>query len=517
MALRSRELQRLHHLLFPQAIASIPCLHVRGEGKKPLSSATSGGGGGGGGGGGEEEDEEFARRSAYEVLGVAETSSAAEIKVSFRRLAKETHPDVAAAASSSSDRAAASRRFLRILAAYEILSDSQRRAHYDSYLFSKRRMVQKHPGPSSVIYTSYSSIAIARESNVVEWLKWYRFTIDDIIMQKKVATGSSYFDKLENELYSAIRAAYYGPHIESMDHLPDCFEAEERSVYDTSELLHLVSGRDLFGIVYVADNIPELSHSFHEKLTHSHNGISDFLGQTRMDLGSIDIHEKVGERNDNLHSDIYKDLELHICGRVVAVATRSPKCKCIDVPNMDSEDHIHVYLISNESGLSCSAQSRLLLGTITGLGTSGEEGSCSVYNASGAKTHVIIKHRTLLVKHMHWYQVGREVSACECRSSRARLLPSRYWLFEPRCYMHDIGGWYVETFGRDKKGRTIPSPRQWDEFVECTERRLHPAMYLLALAYRSLDLENAKRRKWSITSFLEPQLYHILHWFRKLF
>ncbi|XP_020095517.1 uncharacterized protein LOC109715106 isoform X2 [Ananas comosus] len=453
MALRSRELQRLHHLLFPQAIASIPCLHVRGEGKKPLSSATSGGGGGGGGGGGEEEDEEFARRSAYEVLGVAETSSAAEIKVSFRRLAKETHPDVAAAASSSSDRAAASRRFLRILAAYE----------------------------------------------------------------KKVATGSSYFDKLENELYSAIRAAYYGPHIESMDHLPDCFEAEERSVYDTSELLHLVSGRDLFGIVYVADNIPELSHSFHEKLTHSHNGISDFLGQTRMDLGSIDIHEKVGERNDNLHSDIYKDLELHICGRVVAVATRSPKCKCIDVPNMDSEDHIHVYLISNESGLSCSAQSRLLLGTITGLGTSGEEGSCSVYNASGAKTHVIIKHRTLLVKHMHWYQVGREVSACECRSSRARLLPSRYWLFEPRCYMHDIGGWYVETFGRDKKGRTIPSPRQWDEFVECTERRLHPAMYLLALAYRSLDLENAKRRKWSITSFLEPQLYHILHWFRKLF
>jgi hypothetical protein len=47
---------------------------------------------------------------------------------------------------------------------------------------------------------------------------------------------------------------------------------------------------------------------------------------------------------------------------------------------------------------------------------------------------------------------------------------SRYWLFEPRCYMHDTGGWYIETFGRDKKGRTIPSPRQWDGFSEYSER-----------------------------------------------
>lgn len=30
--------------------------------------------------------------------------------------------------------------------------------------------------------------------------------------------------------------------------------------------------------------------------------------------------------------------------------------------------------------------------------------------------------------------------------------------------MHDIGGWYVETFGRDKKGRTVPSRRFWDGF-----------------------------------------------------
>lgn len=48
--------------------------------------------------------------SAYEVLGVSESSSFAEIKASFRKLAKETHPDVSRS----------SHRFLQILAAYEV-------------------------------------------------------------------------------------------------------------------------------------------------------------------------------------------------------------------------------------------------------------------------------------------------------------------------------------------------------------------------------------------------------------
>jgi len=44
------------------------------------------------------------------------------------------------------------------------------------------------------------------------------------------------------------------------------------------------------------------------------------------------------------------------------------------------------------------------------------------------------------------------------------LIPSlyRFWLFEPRCGFHDIGGWYVETYGKDKHGRTKPSQRFWD-------------------------------------------------------
>ncbi|KAL5988159.1 hypothetical protein ACLOJK_035922 [Asimina triloba] len=87
----------------------------------------------------------------------------------------------------------------------------------------------------------------------------------------------------------------------------------------------------------------------------------------------------------------------------------------------------------------------------------------------------------------------------------------------PRCCTHDIGGWYVETFGQDKKGKTVLSQREWDAFSSReAEKRLHPAMYLLALGYRTLDFEDAKRRKWAYKDVLEPKLYGFLRWCKKL-
>nr|BAJ98980.1 predicted protein [Hordeum vulgare subsp. vulgare] len=374
MALRAAELRRLL-LLRGGAVLPLP-LALR---CRPASTAA--------------RDDEGAGSNAYDVLGVGETSSSVEIKASFHRLAKETHPDVAAAAGS--------RRFLQILAAYEILSDSQRRAHYDSFLRSQRLVIQKHPRPSQYVYPVYpdsSGIVMPRESNVVEWLKWYRLTVNDIVTNKRIVTGSGYFDRLESELYTAVHAAYYGPEVESMDLLPDCFEAEERSVYEISELLHLVSGRDLLGIVSLVDSVPELSEACPEKLTHSGFGtcgVSPNVAVNREKCSiprPADIHKQENEDSDSIPSDAYKDIELKICGRVVATANRRLKCNCI--VNSDMEDHIHVFLAPNEAAAS---QEHLLLGTITGLDTSGEEGSCCVYDSHGIKTHVIVKHRTLMV------------------------------------------------------------------------------------------------------------------------
>ena len=52
--------------------------------------------------------------------------------------------------------------------------------------------------------------------------------------------------------------------------------------------------------------------------------------------------------------------------------------------------------------------------------------------------------------------------------SVVEFLNNRYWLFEPRSGSHDIGGWYVETYGKDNKGKTVLSQRYWDG-IDLTE------------------------------------------------
>jgi molecular chaperone DnaJ len=68
-----------------------------------------------------------ATRDYYEVLGVTRGASEADIKKAFRRLARELHPDV------NSHDPQAEEKFKEAAEAYEVLSDSDRRATYDRY------------------------------------------------------------------------------------------------------------------------------------------------------------------------------------------------------------------------------------------------------------------------------------------------------------------------------------------------------------------------------------------------
>ncbi|KFK30367.1 hypothetical protein AALP_AA7G252000 [Arabis alpina] len=466
---------------------------------------------------------EFPVENAYDILNVSESSSIGEIKASFRRLAKETHPDLV---KSKKD----SLRFVQILAAYEILSDSEKRGYYDKYLLTKRMVMWKDSRQGGfMVYKYRTRLSLSQEMEVVEWLKWYREAIHDIVLEKRVVsgTGLGYFDELEEDFYSAIRAAYFGPDIESVELLPDCFEAEERSVYETREVLHLVSGRDLFGMVCLVDDFLELSSVCSEKLALSSfmdSDMSQEVEKGNYDMVGLRTSHILFSRSRNDVSDAYKDIQLHISGRVVATAIRvPPKGYYEKKQNEGDNDHIHVFLSSDE-GSNLGAESsprneseaRVLVGTISGLGTSPDEGSCHFYDANGAKTHVIMKHRTFLVRHLHWYRIGEKVSVCECRCSRAKLPPSKFWLFEPRCGLHDVGGWYIETFGKDKKGRTVLAQRFWDGLeVGATDGKLHPGIYLLTLAYRTLDLEDERRKKRSIVEIFVARLSKALDWCKK--
>ncbi len=72
-------------------------------------------------------------RNYYEVLGVPRDVSSEEIKKTFRRLARQYHPDVNPGDESAEEK------FKDINEAYDILSDETKRADYDQLIFGKSK------------------------------------------------------------------------------------------------------------------------------------------------------------------------------------------------------------------------------------------------------------------------------------------------------------------------------------------------------------------------------------------
>ncbi len=68
----------------------------------------------------------MSKRDYYEVLGVSKDASQEEIKKAYRKLARQYHPDVNKASDAES-------KFKEVREAYEVLSDSNKRAQYDRF------------------------------------------------------------------------------------------------------------------------------------------------------------------------------------------------------------------------------------------------------------------------------------------------------------------------------------------------------------------------------------------------
>jgi len=102
-----------------------------------------------------------------------------------------------------------------------------------------------------------------------------------------------------------------------------------------------------------------------------------------------------------------------------------------------------------------------------------------VRSGQAQATQVLICHRTPLVRHLHVVSVhDRRV---EARISRAWKPPSDLWHFPPRSPDHDTGGYYIERAEAEEERRRASL--------------LHPAVYVMACAYRTLDREEEERRK----------------------
>lgn len=92
----------------------------------------------------------MAKQDYYEILGISKDASEAEIKKAYRQKAKELHPD-----RNPKDRERAAEDFKRVAQAYEVLSDSQKRAQYDRY---------GHAGPDQGFTFSDTDFHRAREA-----------------------------------------------------------------------------------------------------------------------------------------------------------------------------------------------------------------------------------------------------------------------------------------------------------------------------------------------------------------
>jgi molecular chaperone DnaJ len=70
------------------------------------------------------------KRDYYDVLGIGKDASDTDVKLAYRRLAKQFHPDV------NKTDPNAKEKFIEVQEAYEVLSDPNKRQNYDRYGFS---------------------------------------------------------------------------------------------------------------------------------------------------------------------------------------------------------------------------------------------------------------------------------------------------------------------------------------------------------------------------------------------
>jgi hypothetical protein len=286
---------------------------------------------------------------------------------------------------------------------------------------------------------------------VAEWLKKYQRSA---VLESVVHPRGLGFQELHlrGELRSALLKAFHGPQLIEgwQGRIPDSFEADERAGLGTDEVLHLVSGRQLFGFVRQQQQQqhhhqqpplllqdlhcvnPPLLDSDDDQQLPSHPPPPASARRTFFNLTNSGPTNKNSRRRRSpsyqeelLHStdaSAYVDLELHLFGKLVAKATRSRSNASNNgyTDGTRSHDFVSVFLTAEALAAAAAAApgdsepaqnwisdpqtvyatpsvNTKFLGTIHGLGATKLGRVCAVYGPDGRRTHKIVQHQTPLV------------------------------------------------------------------------------------------------------------------------
>ena len=378
--------------------------------------------------------------SHYEILSVAATATPAEIKAAFRKCAKEVHPDAGPELNGDSTGA----QWIQVLKSYEVLSDARSRQLYDLSISSGASRLMRSAAAAGVQQGVHEDEEID--------LSWGFGARPQ--PAASTAADASALDrlrgKLESDVHTALRHAYLGPKLDGLQRgqLPECFEADERSTDETPDVLHLVSGRQLLGVV--RERRPEKIANQQPVMAHALEGRGDEEDEGSPPRVPVVPAAAAALRNDpEAEEEKEEPLVLNLIlvdAGTVAEAVCHPSGHARRASFYKNGSLVAHLIEGDESG---------------GGGEGPQEGGglvAKVEDASGRHTHSIIRSMTPLVRHLTFVaELGRPGSAsagrrgrgkvCVARAHRPWLPPSSLWPFKPRSYDHDIGGWIIEWTG----------------------------------------------------------------------
>ncbi|KAK3270316.1 hypothetical protein CYMTET_21280 [Cymbomonas tetramitiformis] len=338
-----------------------------------------------------------------------------QIKDAFRDRAKELHPDSSTATNdfNKADHEA----FARLVDAREVLGCPKKRALYDLNLESggftagaEKTTTESNTNSrqASNNKTKYRRRRTVTDEELRSWLAEHEQSL----------TNTDYERQLRRELQDALINAYLGPELEEATRrqFPYFFEGEERSSSGEPDVLQLVSGRTLLGVV---------------RSREAPNALSGRASPSEA-AHATDRCEGYGSGGPAVSS---KELDLLYgeCGVVRSSTLTTVACPDDGVPkecvtlHQDGEVRHRIF------------------GLQQAMDPQNFGAAMSVHNAAGHKLLSGLHFTSPGVTHVQWHTSNGQ---CLWRCRRAHLPPAYLWLFPPRSANHSIGGWYFERYGR---------------------------------------------------------------------